>query len=470
LIERFANGTSTDDLWASVQTIYDDAERDPELKGWFKEINKYIRKCLQKEGYILEEDSDREYNRLYNSGNYLLREKYKVHTDRVFDEVKFLAGQFDQDAQNKQFAASIEKLFKDLGLDESGKPAFKPHLLKDLKEVIIPSTLKNIAYIPIPRIEFSDHQMDVVVENLVLESDNFMPNVLEIANDNYWRWGRQKIASSRKNTFDIKVSGIQMDLRDVSYYVKRKEGFPSITDQGVANILMGGEGFCFRMKLSTSDKKDSQHFFKVEKVDVDVKHLKVQLVKSNHKLLFSLFKPMLLKVIRPVIQKVGEAQIKEQFNQLDQLMYGIKQEADRASAEARKNPQDAPNIYNRYVSAAQKQFLQGKQKAQKAQDAVADKKVNMAVTKEESIFPDISLPGGISSKATEYRDLSRKGDKWESPVFSIGGATKSVDAPSAPTITRKAKSGNGSAGITNGNGNGNYGLAPPTSGNNTVTI
>ena len=34
-----------------------------------------------------------------------------------------------------------------------------------------------------------------VVENLVIESDNLMPNVLEFSTDNYWRWGRKKISN-----------------------------------------------------------------------------------------------------------------------------------------------------------------------------------------------------------------------------------------------------------------------------------
>ncbi|KAI0840374.1 hypothetical protein F5Y06DRAFT_238818 [Hypoxylon sp. FL0890] len=456
LIERFANGTSTDDLWSSINTIYEDADKDPELKNWFKSIDGYIRKCLQEQGYIMDDASNEEWHRLYDHGNYLLRNKYRTHTNRIVDELKFLADQFDQDPQNKAFAASVEKLFNDLGTDENGKTTFKPHLVKDLTDVIIPAAFERIAYVPIPRIEYSDSEVDAVVENLVLESDNFMPNVLEIASDNYFRWGRKKVASKSKNSVDVKVAGIQMDLRDVSFYVKRKHGFPAITDTGVANIKMGGDGFCFRLKLSTADDKDRQHFFKIDKVDVDVKDLQIKLVKSNHKILFSLFKPMMLKVLRPVIQKTAEKQIKDQFNKFDQLLYQIKQEADRALEEARRDPENAPNLFNRYVNAAQKQILQGKKKAEAV---AADKKVNMAVTKEDSIFPNIHLPGGISSKATEYKELARKGEKWESPVFSIGAASKSSDVPPAPEVTRKphAVSTNTSGNYTNGNyTNGNY--------------
>ncbi|EMR72457.1 hypothetical protein UCREL1_486 [Eutypa lata UCREL1] len=482
LIERFANGTSSDDLWSSIKTIYDDSDRDPELKGWFKAINQYIRRCLQEQGYILEDESDQEWNRLYDHGDYLLRQKYKAHTDRVVDEIKFLADQFDQDPQNKSFATSVEKLFKSLGNDDSGKPTFKPHLVKDLADVIIPAALENIAYIPVPRIEYSDPQVDAVIENLVLESDNFMPNVLEVASDNYFRWGRKKIASKNKNSVDVKVTGVQMDLRDVSFYVKRKQGFPSITDTGVANLFLGGDGLSFRLKLSTADASDKQNFFKIDKVDVDVKNLKIKLVKSNHKLLFGLFKPMMLKVLRPAVQKVAEQQLKAQFTKLDQLLFQIKQEADRALESAKNDPTNVPNMYKRYVDAAQKQVLQGKKKAEAI---AADKKVNVAVTKEDSIFPDIHLPGGISSKATEYKELARKGERWESPVFSIGTASKSSTIPSAPSVTRKPHTFDGASGnYTNGHGNGANGQlssgrvvngklaapVPPTTGDHITTI
>jgi len=126
---------------------------------------------------------DLQWNRLYDRGNYLLRDKYRSHTDRIVDEAKFLLDQFDQDEQNKAFATSLKKLFADLGNDEQGKPQFKPHLVRDMVDVILPAVFEKVAYIPIPRIEYSDPEVDAVIENLVLESDNFMPNVVEIASE-----------------------------------------------------------------------------------------------------------------------------------------------------------------------------------------------------------------------------------------------------------------------------------------------
>jgi len=277
--------------------------------------------------------------------------------------------------------------------------------------------------------------LDAVVENLVIESDNLMPNVFEVANDNYFRWGRKKIANKNHNAVMLSVSGIQMDLRDVSYYVKKKQGFPSITDTGVADIFLGGTGFSFKIKMSTAEAKDKQNFFKVDSVNVDVKNFNIKLVKSKHKLLFGLAKPLMLKVMRPALQKVLEKVIKDKFTELDAMAYQVKVEADRAQQEVIENPDQAQNIYSRYVSAFQKKMMEGKQKTQ----AVASKtKVNMAMTRHDSIFPNIQLPGGISSKATEYKDLATKNpDTWESPIFKLGTASTSSDIASAPEVTRK---------------------------------
>ncbi|KAI1430971.1 hypothetical protein GGR50DRAFT_682107 [Xylaria sp. CBS 124048] len=438
LIERFANGTSTDDLWSSINTMYEDADKDPDLRNWFRSMDNYIRRCLKQSGYIMDDDCNEQWRQLYDRGNYLFRDKYKKHTDHVINELRFLADQFDKDPQNRAFAAAMQKLFNDLGNDANGKPAFKPHLIKDMFEVIIPAALERAAYIPIPRIEYSDQQMDAIVENLVLESDNFMPNVLEIAADNFFRLGRKKIPGKRKNAIDVMVSGVQMDLRDVSFYIKRKKGFPAIKDSGIVHLFLGGDGLSFRMKLSSADEKDRQHFFKVDKVNVDVKHLDVKLVKSKYKLLFGLAKPVLLRVMRPVVQKVAEKQIKEQFNQWDQMLYQIKLEADHALEEARADPQNAPNVYRRYMDAARQQMQQRKQKAkEKAAAQVEKKNVNLAMTREDSVLPEIELPGGISTKATEFKELARRGEKWESPVFSIGSAGKSSNIPRAPRVTRK---------------------------------
>jgi hypothetical protein len=365
----------------------------------------------------------------------LIRERYRTHSDRIIDEIKFLAEQFDKDPRNKALAESIQTLFKDLGRDSGGKVVFKKHLLTDLRDIILPGIFENVRYVPIPRIEVSDPMVDVVIENLVIESDNLMPNVVEFGSDNYFRWGRKKISNKRDNKIMIAASGIQADLRDVSYHIKKKQGFPSITDTGIMDLLLSGEGFGFKIAASTVNKGDKQHIVKLDKVSVNIKNLDIKLKKSKHKVLFSTFKPMLFRVVRPALEKVVEAQIREAFNKGDAWANEISIEARKAADAAREDPENAPSMLSRYADAIR---ARGQAKAKEA-EAVAkrDTKVQTVMTLHDSIFPEIQLPGGVSTKATEYADLAAKGERWESPIFSIGSASESSNVPSAGQVTRK---------------------------------
>lgn len=261
-----------------------------------------------------------------------------------------------------------------------------------------------------------------------------MPNVIELGTDNYWRWGRKKISNIDDHKIMISASGIQADLRDVSYYLKKKQGFPSLTDIGVMDILLGGTGFSFKIAASKAQKNDRNAVFKLDSVKVNVKNLSIKLKKSKHKLLFSIFRPMLLNVVRPAIEKVLESQIRNAFQKADAFAYQVQREAQRAQQAAREDPENAKNIFARYADAARQVITEKKKKA----EAVAQRtKVQMAMTHQDAMFKDIKLPGGVTTKATEYKELSAKGDRWQSPVFNWGAASPTSNLPKLAAVTRK---------------------------------
>ena len=301
--------------------------------------------------------------------------------------------------------------------------------------------------------------IDAVVENLVIESDNLFPNVLEFGSDNYFRLGRKQIKNKHDNKIMIAGSGIQMDLRDGAYYIKMKQGFPSITDKGVMDIFLGGDGFSFKLAARNAQKADRTHFVVVDNVDVTIKHLQIKVKQSNHKLLFSIAKPLLLKVMKPAIQKVIQKQIKDAFVKADAYAYSVHQDAQKAIDAAKQDPENAPSVYQQYLSAYQGKVTANKEKAK---EKTKNTQVNVAMTQHDSIFKNITLPGGISTKATEYKELAAKGDKWESPVFGIGNAKESTDIPKLTPVTRKPH--NTSAGFVRGGNHPGRGVANPTSG------
>lgn len=437
LIERFANYTSLDDLMEAINDIYRDADQDAQLKNWFRSVDRFLRRCLKEEGYLMRDESTDDSNRLYEEGNFLLRNRYREHTDRLMEEFKFIFDQFASDPDNKRFGSAMTKLFNDLGTDDNGKPVFKKHLAKDVMGVIIPEIFESVRYVPLPRIEYSDPMIDAVVENLVIESDNLMPNVFEIAGDTYFRWGRKGVENKHNQKFMVSVGQIQCDLRDVSYYIKRKQGFPKITDTGVADIFLGGNGLSFKLQLATADKKDRAHFFKVENVSVKLSGMRIKLKQSKHKAMFNAAKGILLGMMRPALTRVLEKQIRQTFADFDALAYRIYLEEQKAEEELKRNPdpENAKNIYQRYYEAAQRELTRRKARAE---EKTKDKHVNVATTQKDSMFKNISLPGGISTRATELKEQAGHGEGWRNDLFSIGSAHPSVHISSPTQVTRKS--------------------------------
>jgi hypothetical protein len=51
---------SLDQIKDAVDVLYEDANRDEELRNWFKQVNQYARKVLLQPGYVLEPACDSE--------------------------------------------------------------------------------------------------------------------------------------------------------------------------------------------------------------------------------------------------------------------------------------------------------------------------------------------------------------------------------------------------------------------------
>jgi len=149
LLENFADGASMDDMFDAANDLITDAGNDPEFDNWGKQLDRFVRKCLKEDGYILNDQSTAQWNQIIDQGQYFLNDRYKDHTDRLTDEVKQWLDYMTNDPESVAFGQKVQKLFTDLGQDKDGNVTFKPHLLKDVTDVIIPAFFDNLGYIPV---------------------------------------------------------------------------------------------------------------------------------------------------------------------------------------------------------------------------------------------------------------------------------------------------------------------------------
>ncbi|KAK9234989.1 hypothetical protein V1525DRAFT_428130 [Lipomyces kononenkoae] len=444
LIERFANSTSMDDLLDTVGDLYVDADKDPVLKTWFRDLSAYIRKVLEEEGYILSDSARDEFNLIYDRGNDIFTHRYGDYSDQFEYEFTYLIDKFQADPLNQQFGDSITTLFHDLATDEKGEVVFKKYLVNDITDVILPEVFKKIRYLPLPRIEYAGRDLDAVVENLVIESANLFPNMIEIQNHSFLRWGRMAISKGKHSSFIVNVSGIQCDLKDVSYYIHKKAGFPQISDTGVADFFVPREGLGIKMRLSTCTSGSRKTFFNLDEVQVKIKDLGARLKKSNHMILFTIFRPLLITIVKPGLKRTLQKQIRETFNQLDETAYNIYINKKHTAADVRQNPdiEKEPSTLDMYWEATKSELLRQKEHKREleAKGIKPEGKVNVAMTQDDSILKDVVLPTGFTSaKVAFFKKMAAEGDRWKSKVFSLGSAAPSKEFPVPREISRRSR-------------------------------
>jgi len=428
LLERFANNKSLDDVFGAVDQLATDAQNDEELRAWFKDLDSYVRKTLLEPGYIISPDCNNQANRLQESGRRFFDDKYAGHKNALFDSVQAWFVAWSDDPLNKRFGTDWKRLTKDLLFAEDGSLSFKPHLWTDIRKVIAPALINHVGYIPIPRIEFTDNQMDLVIENLTLQGANILPNIISVEAHNFLEFSPyDAIPDNNSHDFKFTFSQIQADMRDVAFYFNKKTGLPKMKDSGLADVFLGGQGLTVQVHL-TGAGKDRSSVFKVKDVNVKVDSLKFSVRDTKHDLLYKTLKPLATGLVKKQISKAIEDAVRTGLEFVDEQLASVR---DRME-EARKSDdvgtfKALSELFDRKIDDAASTAASKKEKA--AQNNAQFK----LVTKRNSVIIPEGHESGWINKQAERESVAKTGDGWKSPAFDIvpGSATSRASSTTA---------------------------------------
>jgi hypothetical protein len=380
LLERFANGQSMQPMWDAIDQMYTDAREDEGLRHWYHRANEYIHKVLLEPGYIMDDDSTREGERLRDDGRQYFDHKYKGHFKNLGNETQAFFQSMGDDPLNQRFGEDWKRLTKDLLFDSEGNLSYKPRLLNDIRRVILPSIIRNIGYVPIPRAEYSDDKIDLVIENLVLQGANLAPNVVEIASNNHFKFSPyDSIPDAQHHIITLGFSQIQADLRDVIFQFRRKSGWPKLKDAGVADVLIGGKGISVKVTLETNNRRDST--FSVKDIETEIDTLKFAIRDSHHDLLYKFVKATATGIIKKAIQAAMHTALRAALEHVDEQVTEVRNRMDQAKQSDDTTRRDElKSLYSRKKETAQ-------HNKEKADEKTGTFKI--VTNAEDSIVPDI---------------------------------------------------------------------------------
>ncbi|GAA5972551.1 hypothetical protein JCM8115_000263 [Rhodotorula mucilaginosa] len=418
ILERFANGQSMQPIFDSVDQLYTDAKNDDGLRSWFRELDHYIRLCLQEPGYIMKDEADRRGRELRESGKHYWdpqNGKYSGHKDNFFNAVQGFFTAYADDGLNQRLGESVKSLVTDLFLNSEGNITWKPELWTDIRKVILPTLFQQIGYVPIPRAEYTSKDVDLVVENLTLETANLLPNIFEIEARNYFKLSQfDQLGDVSKHSFWVSFSQVQCDLKDVAFYIKKKTGFPKITDSGYADVFLGGKGLSGKVHLESTGRK--HHAFKVVNVDMKIDKLKFAVRDSKHATLINFLRPLATGLIKSAVTKALEAAVRSGLEQLDMQLSDLSERLEDAKQQEGTSKIDAlKQSFNTKKNEAER-------KKERAEELAPDGKFSLTLDPHDKLV-NWEAPDSTLAKMEVQKENARKTGNvgWESPAFDIVG-------------------------------------------------
>ncbi|RMZ91469.1 hypothetical protein DV736_g1305, partial [Chaetothyriales sp. CBS 134916] len=184
-------------------------------------------------------------------------------------------------------------------------------LLTDAMHIFLPLLIRCVQYLPIPRLEISVPEMDLLLENLVLEpgrnvnSTSFLPYRLLVSTKNDLEIRKahsKKTVSSIKSLVTITVNGLSVAAQDLGYWIRGHAGIVRFADSGIASFYLDERGIDIFISLEIG-KENLEQILTLKGVRVHIHKLDYTLRQSKWSWLGWLFKPFLKQMIRRSLEK-----------------------------------------------------------------------------------------------------------------------------------------------------------------------
>lgn len=226
---------------------------------------------------------------MYDDAQSLIAEndEWKADASRLQKELESLVNGISNDQTTNQLVHALEKLGESLAsagqIGLSSLKAESRGLYRDFVNIIVPRLVGLLQEIPVPRIEFKSEDVDLVVDDVKLESASFIPRSVRIVQNNDLRFeqGYATYASDYDASIRLRVEGINLKASNIAFWVNKKTGFMPFEDAGLLDIDFGAQGINFDVTLDNADEDDQETFFKIQDVHVWMNDFDFQIRENN---------------------------------------------------------------------------------------------------------------------------------------------------------------------------------------------
>ncbi|TKA75520.1 hypothetical protein B0A49_02819 [Cryomyces minteri] len=412
-ISSFGDHSDWEKLEESFKKVLDHRENDPEFEDLMGDIGNSLQKLLTDPAFF-----DHAQDKFQE-----LREKSKkVGSDSSLrEDVDNFLGQLQNTFMSVVRDQDISNLIKTstriVNILSPVNTATNSELIQDTINVFVPLLIQAIQYIPIPRIEVSTPEIDLLLENLIIEPgrtvnhSSFLPYKLRIEtyNDLEIRKAKFRTVSKTTSLVTIKIDGLSMRAEELGFWLRAHSGILRLADEGIASFALDERGIDIHLDAEIGKEK-LEKILTLKAVRVHVHKLTYTLRKSKFSFLGWIMKPLL----RPIIRKVMEKQL---ANAIADGLHAANRELLYARERLRATRISDPQDVRTFIKAVMARL-------QPEEDPDVYTRIGVAQPG-KGVFKGVYAPGSVvklwneeAARAAEVVDDYDQGG-WRNEVFDV---------------------------------------------------
>ncbi|KAJ5542949.1 hypothetical protein N7535_005372 [Penicillium sp. DV-2018c] len=420
LLRSFGNGEEWDRLQEKFHNVLRHANKDPEFDNLLGEVGTSLQEMLTNPDFF--DSAPQKLDELKQQSEKVGSETgLRKDVDEFLAQTRRTLRTVPEDTAVVKLANATKKVYKHAWSAYNDK---KGDLPADLVNVFLPVLLRTLQYVPIPRLEISAPEMDLLLENLILEPGHtvnftsFLPYRMHLLTRNdidVVKTHSKRTETLIKTAFTLTVQGLNISAEDFGYWFRTHAGLFRLKDQGIASFFLDRRGIDISLDIEVGRGRLEQ-IFSLRGVRVCIHKLDYTIKRSKWWFLLWLTKPFLKHLVRRVLEKkIAEQIVAAAFAVNRELVFA----RERLRAARIANPQDLAT----FVRAVLARLKPG--------PSDVDARIGFE-PQNEGPFKGVYAPGSIvktwHQEATRAQEAIEDGEEsrglgltWHNDIFNVAG-------------------------------------------------
>ncbi|CAG8981710.1 hypothetical protein HYALB_00012862 [Hymenoscyphus albidus] len=311
LLSTFGSKKEWEELERRFNAVMSHASKDPEFENMMEELASSIQKMFTDPEFFDEPSTavDALKEKHSETGESANESPLKKDTERLLQQGKRT---FHSVLNDQDVSTLLSTSFKLWQILNPLNVHSNTELFQDSYTIFIPMLIQAIQFIPIPRLEISAPEVDLLLENLIIEpgrtinNSSFLPFRLKVEtyNDLTIHKRRFRTVSTVASLVTVKIQGLSVRADEVGYWMRAHSGLLWLADEGIASFELDERGIDIELDIEVGKERLAK-VLSLRDVRVKIHHLSYKLRRSKFSCLAWLLKPFM----RPILRKVLERQV-----------------------------------------------------------------------------------------------------------------------------------------------------------------